>query len=89
MTGKFSLTVQVSIHFYVWKIFHVLTIGNAYYFRYLLAADTKTDRATWIDSLNEALRDGRAWTMTENRPLYPDLSRLHNQDVYMCSKDTE
>ena len=88
MTEKFSLTVQVSSHFYVLNIFH-LTIGNPYYVRYLLAADTKTDRATWIDSLNEALRDGRAWTVTENRPLYPDLSRLHNQDVYMCSKDTE
>ena len=88
MTGKFSLTAQLSRHFYVQKIFH-LTVGNAYNVRYLLAADTKTDRATWIDSLNEALRDGRAWTMTEDRPLYPDLSRLHNQDVYMCSKDTE
>ena len=83
-----NLAVQVSRHFYVRKIF-LLTIGNAYYVRYLLAADTKTDRATWIDSLNEALRDGRAWTMTEDRPLYPDLSRLHNQDVYMCSKDTK
>jgi len=55
--------------------------------KYLLAADTKTDRATWIDSLNEALRDGRAWTGGENKPLYPDLSRMHNEDVYMCSKD--
>jgi len=54
-----------------------------------LAADTKADRATWIDSLNEALRDGRAWSMDEEKPLYPDLSRLHNQDVYMISKDAE
>jgi len=57
--------------------------------KYLLAADTKADRATWIDSLNEALRDGRAWIVDEKKPLYPDLSRLHNQDVYMCSKDAE
>lgn len=54
--------------------------------RYLLAADTKADRATWIDSLNEALRDSRAWLVDEKKPLYPDLSRMHNQDVYMCSK---
>jgi len=54
-----------------------------------LAADTKADRATWIDSLNEALRDGRAWIVDEKKPLYPDLSHLHNQDVYMCSKDAE
>ncbi|XP_078365019.1 uncharacterized protein LOC144649406 [Oculina patagonica] len=54
--------------------------------KYLLAADTKADRATWIDSLNEALRDGRAWSVDEKKPLYPDLSRMHNQDVYMCSK---
>jgi len=57
--------------------------------RYLLAADTKSDRATWIDSLNEALRDGRAWTINEKSPLYPDLSRVHNQDVYMCSKKNQ
>lgn len=56
--------------------------------KYLLAADTKSDRATWIDSLNEALRDGRAWTGKDNEAPYPDLSRLHNQDVYMCSKAT-
>lgn len=55
--------------------------------KYLLAADTKTDRGTWIDSLNEALRDGRAWSVNGEKTLYPDLSRLHNQDVYMCSKD--
>lgn len=54
--------------------------------RYLLAADTKADRATWIDSLNDALRDGRAWSVDPKKTLYPDLSRLHNQDVYMCSK---
>ena len=59
-----------------------------YCIRYLLAADTKSDRATWIDSLNEALRDGRAWTGKDNEAPYPDLSRLHNQDVYMCSKAT-
>lgn len=59
------------------------------FFRYLLAADTKSDRATWIDSLNEALRDGRAWKINEKSPLYPDLSRMHNQDVYMCSKQNQ
>ena len=46
------------------------------------------DRATWIDSLNEALGDGRAWTGKDKEALYPDLSHLHNQDVYMCSKAT-
>ena len=38
-----------------------------------MAADTKMDRATWIDSLNEALRDGRAWTGKDKEALYPDL----------------
>ncbi|XP_068722364.1 anillin-like isoform X2 [Montipora capricornis] len=57
--------------------------------KYLLAADTKSDRATWIDSLNEALRDGRAWTVNGKSLLYPDLSRIHNQDVYMCSKNSK
>ena len=46
------------------------------------------DRATWIDSLNEALRDGHAWTGKDKEALYPDLSHLHSQDVYMCSKAT-
>ena len=52
-----------------------------------MAADTKADRGTWLDSLNDARRDGRAWSVDGKKALYPDLSRLHNQDVYMCSKD--
>jgi hypothetical protein len=30
-------------------------------FRYMLSADTKADKVTWLNTINDSLKDWRAW----------------------------
>ncbi|EDO46005.1 predicted protein [Nematostella vectensis] len=52
----------------------VINKGDNNSIKYLLAADTKADKVTWLDSLNEALKDYKAWSDCHKRVLYPDLA---------------
>ena len=38
-------------------------------FRHWLAADTKEDRSLWVEALNQALADVRAWDISALYPL--------------------
>jgi hypothetical protein len=53
------------------------------FFRFLLACDTKEDRVTWVNCLNEALCDMKAWTNRNKGPLYPELGHVGDKNVHM------
>jgi len=39
------------------------------FYRHWLAADTKEERSLWVDALNQALADVRAWDISALYPL--------------------
>ncbi|XP_031572487.1 anillin-like [Actinia tenebrosa] len=44
--------------------------------KFLLACDTKEDRITWVNCLNDAMCDMKAWTKSNKGPLYPELGHV-------------
>lgn len=49
---------------------NLFTFKLLLFFRHWLAADTKEERVAWIDGLNQALADVRAWEKDALKPLH-------------------